>query len=710
MTRKTKNPTKNPIRERKNDPIPMADKSKSPVTGQHVLSLIDNLKAIRWADRKNAAEELEKIGKPCVHFLEQSLYQENEDVRYWVTIILARIGGDGLVPLMKLLKDGDKRMRAFATRALGETNDRKVVPALINALGDSSWSVRKNAADSLIQLGKIALKPVGQALKKDNEDIRYWATRILGGMGKSGVGPLLVLLKKGNKDMRFFAAEALGDVEDPKSIKALIDTLSDPSWSVRKNAAKSLQKLGKQAVIPLSKALESPNQDIRFWVARILGKIGEEAITALLKQLKDEDSETRRLTRQVLDDMGGVAVEPLIKALQSKNREMRRNAAEALGNTRDPRSIQPLIRALADESWFVRKNAAEALEEMGNRAVPELTAALALQNEDIQYWSTRVLGNIGITDVSPLAAVLRDGNEEARYYAIEAMGRALNWKDSMAYLVEALKDPSWPVRRKAAESLEIIGPPVVEYLIQSIKDQDSDIRYWTLRILRSFGDMAMEKMCEMLNDPSPEQRLYAVSALQEFGNKKAVGPLSRSLTDKNEWVRRQCVMALGTLGDPVAVYALIEAMRPEPPDACQLIAKSIAKLGNDAIPGIKKSLDDPDEKMRENLMSTLSQIGSPEAMQILLSRFLSTEDESEADDIAYYIAPFGAIAVDPLLKFIPKAKTNQKKIISSIIQQIGKPALKHLKDFIKTEDISDTNIRWIDSLVKDIQPKGNDTK
>ncbi|MDP7420831.1 MAG: HEAT repeat domain-containing protein [bacterium] len=669
---------------------------------QEIQALIDNLKAPKWTERRQAAEDLEKIGEDCVPYLESNLAQENEDVRYWATIILARIGKSGLIPLMKLFKDSDKKMRAFATRALGETGDKRVVPALIQALADSSWSVRKNAAASLIQMGTIALKPVAQALKNDNEDIRYWATKVLGAMGSSGIEPLLVLLKKGNKDMRFFAAEALGDVNDIKGINALIKALSDNSWSVRKNAAKSLQNLGKDAVDPLSKALQSESSDIRYWVATILGRIGQETIMALLSQLKDEDNETRRLTRKVLDNMGSDAVEPLIEALKSNSREMRRNAAEALGNTRDTRSIQPLIKSLADKSWFVRKNASEALEEMGNKAVPQLTTALALQNEDIQYWVTRILGNIGVTDVNPLAALLNDGNEEARFYAVETLGKARYPKDAVPYLVEALKDSSWPVRRKAAEALEAIGAPAMEALIRSIKDQDSDIRHWTRKILKSFGDKALDMVCHMLDDKSEEKRLYAVSALQEIGDSRAVRPLLRCLTDKDEWVRRQCVIALGEIGDPSAAEQLIEAMYPEPPDVCRFIVKAVSRLGDGAVPTIIKYLGNPDPKIKEALANALVGIGTLEALEPLMD-LLFQEDESISEMVAPCIVSFGETAVPSLLVKLTKVDGNTKKLISSIIVQIGKPALASLKKFNSDEPLSETNSRWINSMIESVQ-------
>jgi HEAT repeat protein len=71
-------------------------------------------------------------------------------------------------------------------------------------------------------------------------------------------------------------------------------------------------------------------------------------------------------------------VDGLIKVLQTgAHPESREEAAEALGEIRDPRAVDPLIGALKDRDHEVREEAVEALGKIGDkRAVEPLNAVL----------------------------------------------------------------------------------------------------------------------------------------------------------------------------------------------------------------------------------------------------------------------------------------------------------------------------------------------
>jgi HEAT repeat protein len=55
----------------------------------------------------------------------------------------------------------------------------------------------------------------------------------------------------------------------------------------------------------------------------------------------------------------------LIQALKDNDSQIRANAAEALGNIGDTRSVRPLIQALKDDNINVRNEAAHALDKLG---------------------------------------------------------------------------------------------------------------------------------------------------------------------------------------------------------------------------------------------------------------------------------------------------------------------------------------------------------
>lgn len=74
-------------------------------------------------------------------------------------------------------------------------------------------------------------------------------------------------------------------------------------------------------------------------------------------------------------------VQELIIKLNGRNIQLRRQAAQALGEIKDPRAVEPLIAALKDEDSKVRMNTARALGEIKDpRAVRPLMVALKDQH------------------------------------------------------------------------------------------------------------------------------------------------------------------------------------------------------------------------------------------------------------------------------------------------------------------------------------------
>lgn len=160
----------------------------------------------------------------------------------------------------------------------------------------------------------------------------------------------------------------------PHLIQIKIQDLEDEDWSVREKAAGWLDIQGWK---PTNRIEET-----KYYLAKQewdkLVAIGAPAVEPLIKVLGDEDSYVRRYAAQALGETGDPrAVEALIKALGDEDRDVRKTAADALGKIGDSRAVEPLIKVLGDEVRYVRAHAAEALGEIGSAsAVPALTKAL----------------------------------------------------------------------------------------------------------------------------------------------------------------------------------------------------------------------------------------------------------------------------------------------------------------------------------------------
>jgi HEAT repeat protein len=117
--------------------------------------------------------------------------------------------------------------RVSAAEALGQTAvTPEVVPALIKALGDEQWNVRRFASDALGTIGpraQDAVPALANALADENWEVRWGAAFALRGMGpaaQDAVPALATALGDEKREVRWCAALALGET-GPRTKAAL---------------------------------------------------------------------------------------------------------------------------------------------------------------------------------------------------------------------------------------------------------------------------------------------------------------------------------------------------------------------------------------------------------------------------------------------------------------------------------------------------------
>jgi len=203
-----------------------------------------------WA-RASAAKALGQIGdETAVPVLMKQLEDPNSTVRLRVVRALSRIGDARAArPLAKLLaseEDGEVReeiagafgtqglvgpaivdaciralsdesrsVRSRAARALGRLANPRAALPLVGALGDSYWSVRRDAENSIMNLGPRAVPPLIDALDSRKPVVRLRASRILGAIGdRRAAAPLTKLLgRERNAEVEAAARAALAALE-----------------------------------------------------------------------------------------------------------------------------------------------------------------------------------------------------------------------------------------------------------------------------------------------------------------------------------------------------------------------------------------------------------------------------------------------------------------------------------------------------------------
>lgn len=329
------------------------------------------------------------------------------------------------------LKQGDRKVRRRAARALGNYTDPRAIASLIEALRDKNALVPVKTRDVLVNTGG----PAGQApIGALGTETRWSHVHdALVRTGGPAIQALIAALERQSlKDAAAFVLSRLGR----QAMKPLVESLVRPE--IRQDVASTLnlearlyrapaeEALLKALTIPAYRAgvlmalrhiitpdlpgrlplllsalgilqkrhlMDAVAEGIATFilpVVHLLGKpcrheasallcmIGIPATPRLVNVIKDRTkSEQARLgTVHILGEIGDPgATEVLVKALQDENSLVSLQAAESPGRTADRRAFRPLLSVLSSGRTGLREKAIEAF-----RSDSSLTHAFAGYN------------------------------------------------------------------------------------------------------------------------------------------------------------------------------------------------------------------------------------------------------------------------------------------------------------------------------------------
>jgi len=166
--------------------------------------------------------------------------------------------------------------------------------------------------------------------------------------------------------------------------------------------------------------------------------------------------------------------------------------------------------------------------------------------------------------LSELVKTLREHTDpQVRQYAAYLLGQAKNPR-AIQPLIEALADFDKSVREQATLALSMIGKAAIEPLAEAMKEPKWETRYRAAEALGKIADeKAVQPLIQGLKDNRDHVRYMAAKGLQELGDSDAVEPLIILLKDENVYVRLMAVHALGALGGKKVKHALKEALESE---------------------------------------------------------------------------------------------------------------------------------------------------
>ncbi len=505
---------------------------------------------------------------------------------------------------------GEARSRALLALPEGAAS----LPALVQALSDAHWRVRRLAVERLARgplTGTVVHAVVGLLARRDDPGVRAAAASVLARWGSPAVPPLLQALADPRVEQRRQAAEILGEARQPQAAPQLVQALADPDPTVRVAVAEALGKVGGATAREALQRLVS-SADPLLRVCALEGLVALRAPPALprLVPLLDDAQAHRsawRLLGWVRHPAALARVARGLGAVGSRDAALAAlgQRAELLGPEEGApvrRALRAsagaaawLERALAHDELEIARGALLAAQAWGPAELAPAVAASA-QNEALAPLVPAVLVHLGLAGarallagvppalaslprdaalvageaivqlsdpslVEPLRGLLEAGDPGLAELAVRALGRS-RARTAIAPLAALFSDEALATHAaRALVSLSAAWPAEVEAALAPLA-----AGRLAPHLVRAWAQVApLEQARALLRRAGREGearvRAAAVELSALLGDAAALSALEAAQVDEAPAVRRAAADALASLASPgaVALRPLLEA-------------------------------------------------------------------------------------------------------------------------------------------------------
>jgi HEAT repeat protein len=532
-------------------------------------------------------------------------------------------------PLLGLLEDEDKTVRSKVCAALGSIGDPKAAKPLLKvAKDDVEKYVRGDAAYAL---GRIAdqdsLPKLIEVLKEADQNERWGYQYAIGSYGTLAFDAAVELMASERKGLRQAGVSILSQTHDTRAKEHLVKGLDDKSQEVRMDTARALGQLAGKDVVKalLDRYKKEKTEDVRSEILSAMGYIGDAKFLPVLIQASKE--EANRLKAQAVRGLGSYkeqkAIDALIVALESDNEWVRESAASTLAQLKTTQAIEPIKKLLEDDDAYVRMTAIESLGQIGDSSlVPELAKHADDKDENVRRSVLSAMGNLGGEKaLEILIAALDDEKEYVRETALRGLGQILGEREVddigpfMVAYTKGLQDKDYYVKREAAYRIAEMRLPFPEGVQEGL-----------IRALDSADDYVLEEIVWALSrvdDPDVAERLLMIVKESKIGVdtslEQAVASMDAGLVEgklvefsgsDDILSSASAQLALAYLGAKDAQDIIIPKLESDNDFTRQIAASALSITGDaKAIGPLEKRLEDPDEDVVMEALSSLGMIG-----------------------------------------------------------------------------------------------------
>src|SRR5665213_752544 len=374
-----------------------------------------------------------------------------------------------------------------------------------------------------------------------------------------------------------------------------------------------------------------------------LKSLGPGAIDAVLAALPEADKNVTVVLVDVLSGLISAKTFPrFLRGLVAGAYQQEPNEKAALfriiGEIADANSVPELLGRLHGKDAIARVHIINILSRFN---LPEVQTAVLAQLKDphklIRGASLDALRKMDkIVDVQRLCALLRDPEIDVQNKAVDVVIKA-NHPDTVRYLIDVLKDENEYARRSAVEVLNEVGNAgSVKYLLQALtKDNDWWVRSRAADALGKIGGpRVIDAVLQLVQDKDEDIRRAAIEILNQTKDERAVDHLIQATHDNDWWVSERAIDALAEIGSKRALPRLLEMLKTGNAKALPVVVRALGKRGEPQhIDAILPMLARPEREIRIEAIQALAKLADDrQAEQVRAG--LQTQINSEDQTVA----------------------------------------------------------------------------
>ncbi len=485
-------------------------------------------------------------------------------------------------------------------------------------------------------------------------------------------------LLQGDAEAQIAAAVELGAMGPYaySAVDAIVGRLQSDNPAVQYECIAALGEIGPiahDAADGLTPFLQHPEPLFQSAALESLRRIGTAG--------KDAESQIRKLCLHPDPSVASAAVRCLLKitpGIGLPEIENKQNTDDIIRN-----AVPMLVQALGDVRAEVRNEAAVALIEIGESAVPHVSAQLSHAEPAVRRKACEILGRAGRVAADAVPAIqqcLEDPDELVVRAAITALGGIQSSPETvLPQLGRLLLSPSVAVRITAVRAIAGFGTVAVDLtpqVLPLLSDGNTVLRASAAETLGRIGGGVstdvIQALVKALADPNGAVTVRAANALSQIGG-PAVPALIPLLSD--EGYRSLAVEMLGEMGagaEP-AVPAMVQLLGNDDRELRREVFIALATLGphaKSATPALLKILQDPAAgPSRAGAAYVLAHLGEMSAVPTLTQ--LVNAGDAGADELTLLSAawalamlqPHDAATAERVLPLLLQATTSENELI-----------------------------------------------